>query len=150
VGPAFDAAFFSDPCAVPCSTSVTLGEGTYLVFAQIDPVTGRSGVFRPSDMALTTDGDVSLQVSATRSDETIDRNGSVYRGVLRFTVAEPGRYRVALKAPAGARIVIAPSLMQTFVRALPAVGLVVAALPVGVTGLVLVLLGGRRSNRELG
>jgi hypothetical protein len=149
VGPALRDALVRPPCATPCSESLHLEAGHYLVFEEV----GRSttvGPFSsstegpatvsPARVAVTAPSGEALDVVAPSASETIERNGAIYGGVAGFHVREPGRYRVAVDVPPGTRILVAPGLGQTFLRALPGIGVAVTGFAVGLTGLVFLIV----------
>lgn len=149
VGPALKDALVRPPWATPCSESLDLEAGRYLVFEEV----GRStsvGPFSsstegpatvsPAEVAVTSPSGEALDVVAPSASETIDRNGAIYGGVAGFHVREPGRYRVAVDAPPGTRILVAPGLGQTFLEALPGIGVAVIGFAVGLTGLVFLIV----------
>ncbi len=132
IGSAVEVSFFSEPCATPCSVNLDLGEGTYLVFEQVGvskqvgAVTAsrwEAASISPSDVVVTApDGSV-LSTSRPGVTQTIDRNGTTYGGVASFEVPAAGAYEVSVEAPDRTSVVIAPSLGQTFVKALPGLGI---------------------------
>jgi hypothetical protein len=158
-GPALNDTFLRDPCATPCTQTRDLEAGNHIVFERIGssstigPLTTRTQgatTLSPDDVEVTTQSGRVLDVVASGSSQTIDRSGTIYRGVVGFRVPEGGRYRVSIDAPHETRVIVAPGLGQTFLDALP--GLVVAALGVaaGIVGLVVLVIDWtrRRSARS--
>jgi hypothetical protein len=149
VGSAFNDSFLRHPCATPCSEVLDLDAGHYLVFEQIgrstsigplSSTTQGPATISPADVAVTSPTGRTLAVAEPSSSQTIDRNGAMYGGVVSFHVPEAGRYRVSVDAPGERRVLVAPGLGQTFLKALP--GVVVAGLGfvAGVTGLVVLIV----------
>ena len=153
VGPAFKDALVRAPCATPCSEVLDLDAGTYLVFEEIGRST-RVGPFSsttqgpttvsPADVTVTSPTGRALDVSEPGSSESINRNGGIYAGAVSFHVAEPGRYRVVVDSASDTRILVAPGLGQTFIRALPGIGAAAIGFAVGLTGLVLLIIAWSR------
>jgi hypothetical protein len=155
VGSAVNDVFFRDPCATPCTEVRNLDKGQYLVFEQ----TGRSrsigplstttqgpATITPGLVTVTSETGQTLDVVEPGTSQTIDRNGDIYRGAVSFHVSEPGRYRVSIDAPRETRILVAPGLGRTFLKALP--GLVVAGLGFvsGMAGLVVLIIAWTRQR----
>lgn len=157
IGSAFGDAFFSEPCATPCSMTLDLSEGTYVVFERVGvskhvgPVTSsrwEAASISPSDVVVTARGGSVLAMSQPGVSQTIDRNGTTYGGVASFDVPAAGSYEVSVEAPDPTRVVIAPSLGETFVKALPGLGIGLLgslALTFGL-GIGLVARGRRRAS----
>lgn len=149
VGPAFEDALVRAPCATPCSEVLDLEAGHYLVFEEIgrstsvgpfSSTTESPATVSPADVAVTSPSGGGLDVAAPGTSQTIDRNGVVYGGVAGFHVRQPGRYRVAVDAPPGSWVLVAPGLGQTFLRALPGLGVAAVGFVVGLTGLVFLVV----------
>jgi hypothetical protein len=145
----FKAVFLSDPCSTPCSEVLRLGQGNYVVFEQIgtsnsyDPMTSSTQVpatITSEDVSVTSAAGQELKIAELTSTQTIDRNGTIYEGVVSFHVAAEGRYRVAVDAPATTRVVVAPGLVQSFARALPGLGVAILSATLGCLGLLVILL----------
>ncbi|HEX6326936.1 MAG TPA: hypothetical protein VFZ72_10225 [Jiangellaceae bacterium] len=81
-----------------------------------------------------------MDVEEPSSSQRIGRNGTIYSGVVSFHVPEAGRYRVAVDAPGETRVLVAPELIQTFVKALPGIAVAVPGFVAGVTGLVVLIV----------
>ena len=161
VGPAFKDALVRPACATPCSEVLDLDEGHYLVFEEIgrstsvgplSSTTEGPTTIRPADVTVASRTGPPLDVAESGASQTIQRNGAIYRGVVSFEVDEAGQYRVAVDAPRATRILVAPGLFQTFLRALPGVGVAGVGVLVGLTGVVLLVLAWvrRRTAEERG
>ena len=85
-----------------------------------------------------------MAIRESDSSQTIDRNGTIYGGVVSFRVPDDGRYRVTVDAPQETLVIVAPGLGETFLDALP--GLVVAAFgtAAGILGLVVLVIAWTR------
>ena len=149
VGPAFRDALVRSPCVTPCSEVLALDAGHYLVFEEI----GRSAsvgpfsatmqgptTISPADVAVTSASGSTLEVAEPGSSQSINRNGAIYAGVVSFRVPEAGRYRVAIEASHGRRILVAPGLGQTLVKALPGIAVAGIGFAAGLTGLVVLIV----------
>ncbi|HEX2892470.1 MAG TPA: hypothetical protein VHO29_00520 [Marmoricola sp.] len=157
VGPAFRDALVKSPCATPCAQVFDLDAGHYLVFEEVgrstsvgpfSSTTETPPTISPADVTVTSSSGRTLAVGEPSSSQTIDRNGVLYGGVVSFEVPQSGRYRLTVDAPPGRRILVAPGLGQTFLRALPGVGVAVVGFVVGLTGAVLVILAWSRRRTE--
>lgn len=135
VGPAVQDLFLSDPCATPCDRDFELREGHYLVFEQLGRSTSigpyssttiDAPTITPADVTLTSSAGEPLVATDLNTTQTIDRNGTIYRGVAGFDVPSEGTYRLSIDVPDQSRVVLAPGLGQTFLRAIP--GLLTAGL----------------------
>jgi len=149
VGPAFDDAFLKHPCPTPCSEVRDLDAGHYLVFEQIgrstsvgplSSTTQGPTTITPADVVVTSPTGRTLAVAEPGTSQTIDRNGSIYGGAVSFHVPEAGRYRVTVNAPGETRVLVAPGLGQTFLRALPGIAVAGLGFVAGATGLVLLII----------
>lgn len=149
VGPAFKDALVRPACPTPCSEALDLEAGHYLVFEEI----GRStsvGPFSsttqglttitPDEVAVTSPTGQALEIGQPTSSQTIERGGTIYGGAVSFEVPAAGRYRIAVDAPGATRILVAPGLGQTFLRALPGIGVAGLGGAVGLTGVVLLIM----------
>lgn len=156
VGPAFNDVLLRSPCATPCSEVLDLDAGHYLVFEEVgrstsvgpfSSTTEEPMTIAPADVVVTSPTGRILDVAQPGSSQTIDRNGAIYGGAVSFQVPEAGRYRVVVDAPRATRILVAPGLGQTFLRALPGIGVASLGFAVGLTGLVLLIVAWiRRRN----
>lgn len=159
VGSAVNDVFFRDPCATPCVQERDLEKGNYIVFeqtgssSQVGPFSARTqghATIGRADVLVTSSSGRALAIGEPSSSQTIDRNGTVYVGVVSFHVPESGRYRLSVDAPGATQVLVAPGLGQTLVNAVP--GLVVGGLGglAGSIGLIVLILAWtrRRSSRE--
>lgn len=159
VGSAFNDSILRNPCATPCSEVRDLDAGHYLVFEQIgrstsigplSSTTQGPATISPADVAVTSPPTgQALEVAEPSSSQTIERNGAIYGGVVSFHVPEAGRYRVSVDAPAETRVLVAPGLGQTFLKALPGVAVAVLGLAAAVTGLVVLIVARMRRTTRL-
>lgn len=149
VGSAVNDWFLRQPCATPCSETLDLDAGRYLVFehigrsTSIGPLSSTTlgpATISPADVAVTSPTGRALDVAEPSSSQTIGRNGTIYGGVVSFHVPEAGRYRVSVDASGETRVLVAPGLGQTFVKALPGIAVAVPGLVAGVTGLVVLIV----------
>lgn len=146
--------FFSDPCLTPCSQRLNLNEGRYLVFEQVGstnqvgPVTSTrtdAASITPADVTVTTPTGERLEVTQPGSNQTIDRNGTMYGGVAIFNVPEAGTYEVSVDVPELTQIFVAPDLGRTMLKALPGFAAAMVASIALLVGLVVLLMArGRR------
>jgi hypothetical protein len=149
VGPSLKDTFLRDPCTTPCSESRDLDAGNYLVFERvgssrtIGPLSTKTegpATVTPDDVSITSSTGQELEVGEPGTSQTIDRNGTTYGGVVSFHVPADGRYQVSIDAPDPTRVLVAPSLGQTFVGALPGLAAAAVASIVGVIGLVVLII----------
>ena len=149
VGPSLKDALVRHPCATPCSEVLDLDAGNYLVFEEIghsssvgplSTTTQAPTTIAPADVAVTSSTGRALEMAEAGSSETINRDGAIYRDVVSFHVPEAGAYRVVVDAPQVTQVLVAPGIGQTFLKALPGLGVLGMALTLGLTGLVLVTL----------
>jgi len=82
----------------------------------------------------------SLPVTAVSGSEVVTRGGQTFAAAVRFDVAAAGVYQVQIAAP-GLQVIVAPSLLSALSGALTWVGVGVAALALGVVGIVLLIAG---------
>lgn len=149
VGSAFNDSFLRHPCATPCSEALDLDAGHYLVFEQIgrstrigplSSTTQGPATITPADVVVTSPTDRALEITEPSSYQTIGRNGTVYGGAISFDVPEAGRYQVSVEAPGETRVLVAPGLGQTFLKALPGVAVAVLGFVAGITGVVVLIV----------
>lgn len=145
---------------IPATFEVDLRAGTNVMFLRVASVGGgsvgpvtvttTSGVeatLRVEDIRITDPGGAALDVVPMGSvSETINRDSSVYRGVLRFDVARRGRHRVEIVPPSQGRLVITRSIASLFRRWPLIVGSGLGGLT-ALTATVMLLIG--RSRRVL-
>jgi hypothetical protein len=98
----------------------------------------------PSEVVVTSPTGQELDVLEPGSSESIDRSGTIYGGVVSFRVPDAGPYRVSVDAPAETLVLVAPSLGQTFLKALPGAALAGFGVIAGVTGLGLSIVAWTR------
>lgn len=156
VGSAFTDMFFSDTCLTPCSLRLNLNEGKYLVFEQVGssdqvgPVTSTrtdAASITPADVTVTAPTGERLEVTQPGSNQTIDRNGTMYGGVASFNVPKTGTYELSVNVPGPTQIFVAPDLGRTMLKALPGFATAVVASIALLVGLVVLLTArGRRPN----
>jgi hypothetical protein len=156
LGPALNDTFLRRPCATPCSEVLDLDAGRYLVFEQVGrstrvgPVTTTTqgeATISPANVEVTSAVGRSLQISRPGSTQTIERNGTTFRGVASFEVPESGRYLVTVDSPGRTQVLVAPGLGQTLLRALPGVALGGLGALAGGAGVVLLILAWTRRWR---
>lgn len=142
-------------CPTPCTETVRLGPGTYVVFERVGRSIGGGGfsytqvgptTIGPSDVHVTSSAGESIQVVGMPGDssQTLDRGGAVYNGVARLRVPRAADYRVEVSAPSPTSVVVAPDVGRMFLRALPGLGVGALAALVGGTGLILLLVAWSR------
>jgi hypothetical protein len=157
VGPALKDAFLRHSCATPCSELLDLDAGRYLVFEQTGHTTSAGPVtsteqspttITPTDVAVTSSTGRALEVTHASASETINRNGDIYASVVSFHVPESGRYRVSVDAPDETRILIAPGIGQTLVRALPGAAVASLGFAVGAAGVAILIVAWVRRRNE--
>lgn len=154
VGSAIGDSFLREPCTTPCSSVLELDQGDYLVFElvgrskRIGSVTSFSRgpeTLGPADVTVQSVSGQELDIRRPSSGQTIERNGAIYGGAVRFEVPEAGRYTVSIKGRGDTNVLVAPALDQTFVRAVPGVLVVLLGGIAISTGLVVLLMArGRR------
>jgi hypothetical protein len=155
VGSAFSDSFLHEPCDTPCSSVLELEQGDYLVFElvgrskQIGSVTWSSRgpeTLGPADVRVQSVNGQELKIREPSSGQTIERNGAIYGGVVRFDVPEAGRYTVSIKGCSDKSVLVAPALDQTFLKAIPGVLVVLLGGIALSAGLVVLLMA--RSRRR--
>lgn len=154
VGSAIGDSFFREPCETPCSSVLELEQGDYLIFElvgrskRIGSVTSFSRgpeTLGPADVTVQSVNGQELDIRKPSSGQTIERNGAIYGGAVRFEVPEAGRYTVSIKGRSDKSVLVAPALDQTFVKAIPGVLVVLLGGIAISTGLVVLLMArGRR------
>lgn len=121
-------------CATPCSRLMDLSKGTTVVFERVGDQVGGGG-FTYSEMRVGTIGPRDVRVARpdgppleilpmpSGSSQTLNRNGALYRGVARIRVPQDGTYVVTVTGSSSTEVVLAPDIGQTFLHALPWIGL---------------------------
>jgi hypothetical protein len=138
----------------PVDQELTFRAGRYTVYeltgreSSKGPITTTNGVSTSvtPDMVEVTgpDGATITTSGLTSSSETLTRNQDVYQGVARFVVPEPGVYHVRVDSPAGAQVVIAPSLGSGIGAVLGWLGAGVVSLLAFILGVILIVVGAVR------
>jgi hypothetical protein len=143
--------------ATPAAFTRDLTPGTYLVYEltgtsdHFGPVTTSrdTGVtLTPDRVDVTAPSGAAVPVSYATADETLTRGRSTYTGAVRFVVDSPGAYRVAVTAP-DLQVVVAPSIVSAFSRALAWLGLIASGGLIAVFGGVLLIVGVVRGRRKV-
>jgi Protein of unknown function (DUF2510) len=88
---------------IPGSTSRTLDKGVYVVFERTgdssssDNVTisrNNAATIGPEDVQVTGPDGIAITTRRMSSNETLNRNQSIFTGAVKFTVVTPGKYDV--------------------------------------------------------
>jgi hypothetical protein len=121
----------------PGTVQVQCRAGSYLLYVE-SGTPSVSGA--PSSVVVTAPDGATVPLQAQAATETVTRYGQRFSGQLGFNVVNPGSYTVALHT-AGADLVVAPSFTTIARENLGWDILLLVGLLVGLTGLVLLIIG---------
>jgi hypothetical protein len=103
--PAFD---------IPGSTTRTLDRGVHVVFERTGNSSSSGNVtisrnnavtIGPEDVQVTGPNGARITTRAMNSNETLNRNGSIFTGAVKFTVVTPGQYDIDVSSGNGTAVV---------------------------------------------
>jgi hypothetical protein len=140
--------------ATPGESRLHLSSGKYLLYER----TGDSGFslsgnartsITPPAVSVTAENGERLYVDGRGSvTERITRDGSVYVGVVRFSVPARGDYTVRVDAPNAGEVIVARSVVDTVRSGLPWWGVTVLGGAGVVSGTVMWIVGASRRRRQ--
>jgi hypothetical protein len=154
-GPALKGGLVGPTYTTPFSRQVHLERGTYVVFERTGTERGGPGLkftsnsgtsLLPDDVRVTDASGRSVPTDAISANETLNRNGAIYTGSVRFDSPERGDYVVTIDAAAGTTIVLAQDLGSVFAKALPGIALGGVGGIAVVVGAVMMIVRTRRGN----
>lgn len=108
------------PLATPGSDEMHLTPGLYAVFERTGTQSGGGGItfsennspkLAPRDVTVTGPSGEQVTTRYMSSNQSLNRNGKLYTGVIEFTVTEAGQYTVAVTRVTG-EVVVTRSLLD--------------------------------------
>ncbi len=99
---------------IPGSTTRTLDKGVYVVFERTGESSSSGNVtisrnnavtIGPEDVQVTGPNGSTITTREMFSNETLNRNGSIFTGAVKFTVVTPGQYDVNVSSGNGTAVV---------------------------------------------
>ncbi len=157
IGPALLQALTGPSHATPLDRTMTLTRGEWVVFELTGSqtsggpvtVTNVSGVtLTPGDVVVTDPTGRPVATSVPSTNQTINRNGTIYSGAVAFDVTHPGKYRIRI-AQAGDEVLIGRDIGSLLGSVL---GFIVTGGSAGlgiVAGVVVLVVSARRRRRRL-
>lgn len=141
---------------MPGSTTRTLDKGVYVVFERTGESSSSGNVtisrndavtIGPEDVQVIGPDGTTIATRRMSSNETLNRNGSIFVGAVKFTVVTPGRYDVNVLAGNGTAVV-GRSLVDTIGKHLGwLVGIGIGGLAF-VIGLIWLIVALRRRGKN--
>jgi Protein of unknown function (DUF2510) len=113
--------FTAPAFSIPGSTTRTLDKGVFVVFERTSESSSTDDVtisrnnpvtIGPQDVEVTGPNNERVTTQKVTARETLTRNQSVFRGAVKFTVVNPGRYTVKVSG-AQSSAIVGPSLSDT-------------------------------------